>query len=124
MRLRFPIVLATLLLFPGFATPSVYCQESSLGYQALQKVYQAYLLGDSEVGKGNYQAAINALNKAAASDPTRYSGSIHCRLAECYRQLKDNGRAAAEARKALSLDPGYDEAYYELGLIAWQAKHY
>lgn len=124
LRIRFPIVLATLLLFPGFAPPTVYCQESSLGYQALQKVYQAYLLGDSEAGKGNYQSAINALNKAAASDPTRYSGSIHCRLAECYRQLKDNGRAAAEARKALSLDPGYDEAYYELGLIAWQAKHY
>lgn len=124
LKLRFSLALATLLLFPGFELPSVLCQESSLSYQALQKVYQSYLLGDSEAGKGHYQSAINALNKAAASDPTRYSGPIHCRLAECYRQLKDNARAAAEARKCLALDPGYDEAYYELGLIAWQAKRY
>lgn len=97
MRIR---VLAILVLvaLSAFAVPEV-----MLGSPNLEQARFAY-------EKGDYPAAIDLLNSAAAREPR--NGAVFLLLAKTYFQMRDRDRAVANAEKAVALDPG-NSVYHE-----------
>ena len=96
------------------------------------EAYQAYLKGRYEWNQrtpASLEAATIHFNRAVALDPTY--APAHAALADCYNQLgtvmvgggsprEFRPRAAAEAIKALQLDPNSAEAHATLGYV----RHY
>lgn len=60
--------------------------------------------------KGDYKAAISFLQSAAEREPK--NGAVYLLLAKSYFQMRDRDRAAANAEKAVALDPG-NSIYHE-----------
>jgi TolB-like protein/Flp pilus assembly protein TadD len=95
-------------------------------------VYEAYLKGRYEWNRrtaASLQLAIEYFGRAIALDPAY--APAHAALADCYNQLgtvmvgtgsprAHRPRAAAEAIKALQIDPGSSEAHAALGYV----RHY
>lgn len=77
---------------------------SNLTYQRVltidpEQVFAHFNLGLSALKMGNYEQAIDELNAALISDPTRYD--IYKQLAHCYIQIKNYSRAYRAAVKYL-----------------------
>jgi tetratricopeptide (TPR) repeat protein len=68
----------------------------------------------------NYPAAVDALSKAAASDPQNFA--IHFNLALAYSLDDKDPQAIAEYRKTLELKPGLEPAITNLGILLLRNK--
>lgn len=60
-----------------------------------------------------YRAAIESYTEAVVLDPRMVSGFTN--RATCYRKLMEPSMAAADARKAIALEPLNGKAHYLLG---------
>lgn len=90
---------------------------SGASYETEKGAYTACSQADSYLSVKAYEQARDILLKAAASDPTSYSSSVHLKLASAYRGLKDYQSAITHGQLALKYDPKSDVAAYNLSLI-------
>lgn len=83
------------------------------------QAYFEFLLARRLEGQGETAAALEALKRALALDPT--SGELHAELAGFYARQNNGTDAVAAAEQALKFDPDNVEAHRMLGLIysAW-----
>ncbi|KAJ1675305.1 Small glutamine-rich tetratricopeptide repeat-containing protein 2 [Spiromyces aspiralis] len=79
-------------------------------------------LGNEQLIKGNFQEAINLYTEAINLVDTNaiYYGN----RAAAYSQLGDHGSAAADAQKAVELDPSYAKGYSRLGHAHYGLENY
>lgn len=93
-------------------------------YQIESTAYQLCGAGESFLAGGQYDKAIDALNRAASYDPTSNSAVIHHDLLRCYRAQKKCDEAVAEGKKALAFDPSRTSVLYDVALVYNEAKRF
>ena len=84
----------------------------------LERGHQTFLIGQQAmklVHLGKYREAQLLYQKACMLDPNLNSASIHCDLAYTFQMQGDADSAIAEYKKALSFDPHYELALFNLG---------
>ncbi|MBY0548150.1 MAG: matrixin family metalloprotease [Candidatus Obscuribacterales bacterium] len=119
----------SLLLCSAVALSMVCCQPLSArkllkSYEVETGVFNLCAQANSLYNAGNFVGARDALRRAAAQDPTSYSGEVHHDLARCYRSLKDYWQAVNEADLALQYDPSYLSALYTKALAYYDANNF
>lgn len=75
----------------------------------------AFRQGLAELERGNYEAAVKALRKAAAENPQ--AAETHYRLGLAYQGLGDEASALVHLRKAVALDGSFAPAREALGRL-------
>jgi glycosyltransferase involved in cell wall biosynthesis/Tfp pilus assembly protein PilF len=76
------------------------------------------LLGYSNEGLGLYQAAQENVGRALAVDK-KSAAALNLRGILAYRQ-GDTGKAEESFRQAIEADPGYGDAYTNMGMLRWR----
>lgn len=112
------VVLALVLCAPLSA------RDLLKSYEVETSVFNLCAQANSLYNGGNFAGARDALRRAAAQDPTSYSGEVHHDLARCYRSLKDYSQAVREADLALQYDPSYLSALYTKALAYYDANNF
>lgn len=78
----------------------------------LAPAYQG--LGSMAIDRGGFREAVQFLSKAVQLDSTR---SAYCMLGVALNGLGRDEEACESYRKAIEIDPGFEEAYYNLGVL-------
>jgi tetratricopeptide (TPR) repeat protein len=78
--------------------------------------------GIEEMGRGEYEKALERFQRAAESEPD--NPDVHYFLGLAYSRLGDYPSAIAAFEKALNLDPQDPRARYELGMVYFSMEDY
>lgn len=97
------------------------CSDPLVKNDAIKQLSQLGAYGNLKtatkaVESGKMTQAKVLLNKAAAYDPSPYSGDIHSNLAYVYRSLGQPDMAIKEGKTALKYDPNEKSTVYTIGL--------
>lgn len=97
------------------------CSDPLVKNDAIKQLSQLGAYGNLKaatkyVESGKLTQAKTLLNKAAAYDPSPYSGDIHSNLAYVYRSLGQPDMAIKEGKTALKFDPNEKTTVYTIGL--------
>ena len=80
---------------------------------------QQYIPGtETDENKKYAIEAMRQLEETLKDDPTNVLATAY--IASLYYQMKDNVNALVWNKKVIAIDPKNKEAYYTLGVIAWQ----
>lgn len=102
-----------LFLLVGLIISTAGCAEDKAIVKKRAKALED--MGLSAVRKGNMRVALKNLLEAAKLDPE--NADIQFDLAMVYRDLADYGKAEVHFKKALTLKPGFADAWNNLGTL-------